>query len=68
VGSTAVRRTEAPNEQEWSRLEELATAFSTEGFARFAPSAGQVAGILLSIALRSLTPEQPSQEQPSQHG
>jgi hypothetical protein len=38
-------------EQEWQRLEALAESLSAEGFS---PSAGQVASVLLSIALRSV--------------
>lgn len=51
------------NDQDWSRLEELATSLSAEGFA---PSAGQVASILLSIALRSITRDQQSEERTPQ--
>ena len=51
------------NNQDWSRLEELAASLSTVGFA---PSAGQVASVLLSIALRSLAQDQQSQEHTSQ--
>src|SRR5689334_3810444 len=39
------------NDQDWSRLEELAAALSAEGAK---PSAGQVASVLLSLALRSV--------------
>jgi hypothetical protein len=45
-------------EQDWARLEELAASLSTEGFA---PSAGQVASVVLSLALRSLADEPPGQ-------
>jgi hypothetical protein len=38
-------------DQEWQRLEALAESLSAEGFS---PSAGQVASVLLSIALRSM--------------
>lgn len=38
-------------DQEWRQLEDLATAMSAEGFS---PSAGQVASVLLSLALRSV--------------
>ncbi len=40
------------NDQDWAQLEELAGSLSAEGFA---PSAGQVASVLLSLALRSVT-------------
>jgi len=46
-------------DQDWSRLEELATSLSAQGFA---PSAGQVASVLVSLALRSLTQDSQSQE------
>jgi hypothetical protein len=45
-------------EQDWARLEDLAASLSTEGFS---PSAGQVASVLLSLALRSLAAEPPGQ-------
>jgi hypothetical protein len=46
------RRAKVPlNEQEWLQLEELAVALSSPGFA---PSAGQVASVLLTLSLRSL--------------
>jgi hypothetical protein len=38
--------------QDWQRLEALAASLSLQGFA---PSAGQVASVLLSIALQSVT-------------
>jgi hypothetical protein len=38
-------------EQDWARLERIADSLSTEGFS---PSAGQVASLLLSAALRSV--------------
>jgi hypothetical protein len=41
-------------DHDWQRLEALASSLSAEGFS---PSAGQVASVLLSITLRSLTPE-----------
>src|SRR4051812_17666518 len=43
---------------EWARLEELASALSATGFS---PNAGQVASVLLSMALDSVT-EQLTQE------
>ncbi len=39
-------------EQDWQRLEALAESLSLQGFA---PSAGQVASVLLSLALQSVT-------------
>jgi hypothetical protein len=39
-------------DQEWQRLEALAASLSAEGFS---PSPGQVASVLLSIALRSVS-------------
>ncbi len=43
-------------EQEWRQLEALAAAISD---ARFTPSAGQVASVLLSLSLRSITEGDP---------
>ncbi len=46
------RRAKIPlSDQEWLQLEELAAAVSSPGFA---PSAGQVASVLLTLALRSV--------------
>jgi len=53
-------RAKAPlKDQDWARLEQLAAVLSAEGFA---PSAGQVASVLISMALRSVTTEEQSQE------
>jgi hypothetical protein len=50
----AVRRTKIPlSAQQWQRLEELAVEFSGPDSA---PSAGQVASVLLSLALDSVAP------------
>jgi hypothetical protein len=52
VGTT--RRAKIPlSDEEWAKLEELAAAFASPGFA---PSAGQVASVLLSLALHSIAP------------
>jgi hypothetical protein len=40
------------SDREWGRLEDLASALSATGFS---PSAGQVASVLLSMALESVT-------------
>ena len=45
-------------DQEWQRLEALAASLSAEGFS---PSPGQVASVLLSIALRSVSPDAPQE-------
>src|SRR5690348_8561657 len=46
------RRAKIPlSDDEWEKLEELATAIATPGFA---PSAGQVASVLLSLSLHSV--------------
>jgi hypothetical protein len=42
------------DQQEWKRLETLAASFSDEGFS---PSPGQVASVLLSLALRTVSHE-----------
>jgi hypothetical protein len=50
VGTT--RRAKIPlNDDEWEKLEELAAAMAAPGFA---PSAGQVASVLLSLSLHSV--------------
>jgi hypothetical protein len=50
VGTT--RRAKIPlSEEEWVQLEELAAAIPSPGFA---PSAGQVASVLLSLSLHSV--------------
>lgn len=52
IEGTNLRAKIPVGEQEWQRLEALADSLSAEGFS---PSAGQVASVLLSIALRSVT-------------
>lgn len=52
IEGTSFRAKVPVGDQDWHRLEALAASLSTEGFA---PSAGQVASVLLSIALRSVT-------------
>jgi hypothetical protein len=48
----ATRRAKVPlSDEEWSQLEGLAATVASPGFA---PSAGQVASVLLSLALRSV--------------
>jgi hypothetical protein len=49
-------------DQDWHRLEAIAASLAAEGFA---PSPGQVASVLLSLALRSVAadPTQEAQEQ-----
>ncbi len=46
-------------EKDWEKLEALATSLSTEGFS---PSAGQVASVLLALALESVTEHSPNLE------
>lgn len=46
------RRAKIPlSDEEWEKLEELATAIASPGFA---PSAGQVASVLLTLSLHSV--------------
>jgi hypothetical protein len=52
IEGTSFRAKIPVGDQDWHRLEALAAALSAEGFA---PSAGQVASVLLSLALRSVT-------------
>jgi hypothetical protein len=48
------RRAKIPlSDAEWVQLEELAAALATPGFA---PSAGQVASVLLSLSLHAVAP------------
>jgi hypothetical protein len=50
--SGTTRRAKIPlNDREWAKLEELAAAVASEGFA---PSPGQIAGLLLSLSLRAV--------------
>ncbi len=50
--SGTTRRAKIPlSDQEWLQLEELAAAVSSPGFA---PSAGQVASVLLTLSLRAV--------------
>jgi hypothetical protein len=64
IEGTSFRAKIPLGDQDWQRLEALATALSAEGFA---PSAGQVASVLLSLALRSVTAD-PAVEGPGQAG
>jgi hypothetical protein len=51
--SGATRRAKIPlSDQQWQRLEELAAAVASPGFA---PSAGQVASVLLTLSLDSVS-------------
>jgi len=51
--SGATRRAKIPlSDQEWLRLEELAAAVASPGFA---PSAGQVASVLLTLSLEAVS-------------
>src|SRR4051794_7566872 len=52
IEGTSFRAKIPLNALDWERAEALAAALSAEGFS---PSAGQVASVLLSIALRSVT-------------
>lgn len=52
IEGTSLRAKIPLNAKDWQRLEALAVSLSAEGFA---PSAGQVASVLLSIAVRSVT-------------
>jgi len=50
--SGTTRRAKIPlSDEEWAKLEEFAAAIATPGFA---PSAGQVASVLLSLSLDSI--------------
>jgi hypothetical protein len=56
-------RTKIPvREQDWQRLQAIASSLSAHGFT---PSPGQVASVLLSIALRSITgdPKEETEEE-----
>jgi hypothetical protein len=64
IEGTSFRAKIPVNDQDWQRLDALATSLSAEGFS---PSAGQVASVLLSLALRSLTNDPPAQD-PGQTG
>jgi hypothetical protein len=57
IEGTSFRAKIPVNDQDWQRLDALAAALSAEGFS---PSPGQVASVLLSIALRSLTKDSPA--------
>ena len=52
IEGTSFRAKVPVGEEDWHRLEAIATALSAQGFT---PSAGQVASVLLSMALRSVT-------------
>ena len=52
IEGTSFRAKIPVGEDDWQRLEALATSLSAAGFS---PSAGQVASVLLSLALRSLS-------------
>jgi hypothetical protein len=52
IEGTSFRAKVPVGEQDWHRLEAIAASLSVQGFT---PSAGQVASVLLSIALRSVT-------------
>jgi hypothetical protein len=49
-------------DREWHRLESIAHELSAQGFS---PSAGQVASVLLSLALRSISSGSRQEEQPT---
>lgn len=52
IEGTSFRAKIPVGDQDWQRLEAIASALSAQGFT---PSAGQVASVLLSITLRSVT-------------
>jgi hypothetical protein len=54
IEGTSFRAKVPVGEQDWLRLEAIAASLSAQGFT---PSAGQVASVLLSMALRSLRPD-----------
>jgi hypothetical protein len=62
IEGTSFRAKIPLNDEDWQRAEALAKSLSVEGFS---PSAGQVASVLLSLALRSVTtaPKEEVQEQ-----
>jgi hypothetical protein len=58
--SGTTRRAKIPlGDEEWQALEDLAAAISSEGFT---PSAGQVASVLLTLAVRSVAAQVASTE------
>lgn len=60
--SGTTRRAKIPlSDQEWEQLEQIARSMAAPGFA---PSAGQVASVLLSLSLQSLA-TQLGEQQPS---
>jgi hypothetical protein len=58
IEGTSFRAKIPVGEPDWQRLEALAASLSAHGFA---PSAGQVASVLLSIALQAVTSGLPTQ-------
>jgi len=52
IEGTSFRAKVPVGDQDWHRLEAIAASLSAQGFT---PSAGQVASVLLSMALRSVT-------------
>jgi hypothetical protein len=52
IEGTSFRAKVPVGDQDWHRLEAIASSLSAQGFT---PSAGQVASVLLSIALQSVT-------------
>lgn len=52
IEGTSFRAKVPVGDQDWQRLEAIAASLSAQGFT---PSAGQVASVLLSMALRSVT-------------
>jgi hypothetical protein len=63
IAGTSFRAKIPVGDQDWRRLEDLAASLSAEGFS---PSPGQVASVLLSLALRCVSTDQETQaEEPA---
>jgi hypothetical protein len=60
IEGTSFRAKIPVEDEDWQRLEALATLVSAEGFS---PSPGQVASVLLALALRSVAPDPASSPQ-----
>lgn len=58
IEGTALRAKIPLTQKDWRKLEALASSLSRAGFS---PSAGQVASVLLSLALRSVTADSQAQ-------
>ena len=59
IEGTSLRAKIPLREEDWARLDSLAASLSSEGFS---PSAGQVASVLLRMAIRSVVADSPPAE------